>query len=239
VARSRTAWVAMGLVVATSVLGVLAAAVAGPWTISNRFGLWGPAQPGAGTLTPRAEPTGYPSRPPVGPPSPLPAWLITALWVLAVVTLALLAAVVLWRLLAGRLRAARRPNPAEPGIPGEVYPDRPVVQLGLATALEVLLATADPTDAVLAAWVHLEAAAERSGVPRKPSDTPTEFTARVLTGTPADTEAVQTLLELYLRARFARRGLNAGDFARARDCLTSLAASWADFDAPVGGPEPS
>ena len=237
--RSRTAWVAMSLVVATSVLAVLAAAVGGPWTISNRIGLWGPEQTGEATITPRGEMSGYPSIPPFPPPSQLPAWLITLLWALTIVTLTLLAAVLLWRLIAGRLRGAHEPNPAEPGIPGEVYPDRPVVQQGLATALEVLLATADPTDAVLAAWVHLEAAAERSGVPRKPSDTPTEFTARVLTGTPADAESVETLLELYLRARFSRIGLTAADFARARDCLTRLSESWADFDAPVGGPEPS
>jgi hypothetical protein len=239
VERSRTAWVAMSLVVASSVLAVLAAAVGGPWTISNRSGLWGPTQPGVAPVTPRYEMTGYPSRPPLGPPSQLPAWLVTLLWALTVVTLVVLAAVVSWRLIAGRLRGAHELNPAEPGIPGEVYPDRPVVRQGLATALEVLLATADPTDAVLAAWIHLEAAAERSGVPRKPSDTPTEFTARVLTGTPADGAAVGTLLNLYLRARFSRTGLNARDFTRARDCLSRLSASWSDFDAPVRMPEPT
>lgn len=58
-------------------------------------------------------------------------------------------------------------------------------------------------DAVVQAWVALETAAAESGMPRLPSETPSEFTARLLAAQHADEDATARLLRLYHHARFA------------------------------------
>ena len=89
-------------------------------------------------------------------------------------------------------------------------------------------APADPTDAVIAAWVALEAAAEGLGTPRRPHHTPTEFTAEVLTGHAVDADALAELRGLYHRARFAaHKPLSAGDVTGAERALVRIEQSLA------------
>lgn len=85
----------------------------------------------------------------------------------------------------------------------------------------------DPHDAVVAAWVALERAAERAGTRRDPAQTPTEFTSAVLASTRVDADAVATLRGLYHRARFGETPLGVHDLEAARAALARIAADLA------------
>lgn len=107
--------------------------------------------------------------------------------------------------------------------PELAMPDVVELREGIAEAWSRLVEHRDPTDAIQAAWVAVEEAAGRSGVPREPADTPTEFTVAVLDRTAVDPAAIRTLLRLYHRARFSTHGANAEDVETARECLSTLA----------------
>ncbi|UKJ64788.1 DUF4129 domain-containing protein [Cellulosimicrobium cellulans] len=99
----------------------------------------------------------------------------------------------------------------------------------------------DPHDAVVAAWVALERAAERAGTRRDPAQTPTEFTSAVLASTRVDADAVATLRDLYHRARFGETPLGVHDLEAARAALARIAADLAtQAGRPAGGtPDPA
>jgi hypothetical protein len=218
-------------VLAVGLLAVLAAAAGTPWAVSDRFRVWGGTptyQQPAFTASPQPAAT----RPPLEP-SDAPHLLVPLLWALLVLGVLALAFWI-WRVL------PRAPHKVQPSaglgmhaLGQPVEPSAPEVRHGVRQAQHLLDTVADPTDAVLAAWVALERAAERSGVARRPADTPTEFTAHVLTGTPADAAAVRALLGLYHRARFAAGGVGAASVEEARACLDVLATSWSGFSASV------
>jgi hypothetical protein len=227
-----TASLTLGLVVSTCVLAVVAAAVGGPWRLSDRSGLWHPGSPAPVSLSaPNEPPPGAPTPPPMKAGEP-PQWLAWALWIVVASVLAF-ALVWIWRRLADRFRGRREAEPVESEATGTVYPDAPVIRAGLTSALDELSVATNPTDAVLRAWVALEAAASRSGVARDPTDTPTEFTRHVLAATAADRHSIDGLLHLYHQARFSWHGLSAADRESARVCLEGLAASWSAFDVPA------
>jgi Domain of unknown function (DUF4129) len=79
-------------------------------------------------------------------------------------------------------------------------------------------------DAVVACWVLLEDAAARVGTPRAAPQTPTEFTAALLTEYQPDRNAVETLLRLYHRARFGSEPLPDESARVAGDALRRIAA---------------
>lgn len=106
--------------------------------------------------------------------------------------------------------------------PSDVMPDIVELREGIAEAWARLVEDREPTDAIQAAWVAVEEAAGRSGVPRAPSATPTEFTVAVLDRTQVDPSAIRTLLGLYHRARFSTHGASADDVALAGQCLSRL-----------------
>ncbi len=93
--------------------------------------------------------------------------------------------------------------------------------------MQLLNEDRSPGDAVMLAWLGLEQSAEDSGIVRRPAETPTEFTSRILKRVFADDGAVATLLSLYLRARFADFEVTATDVSRARQALEDLVRSWA------------
>lgn len=75
-------------------------------------------------------------------------------------------------------------------------------------------------DAVIEAWLALEAAADASGVHRRRSQTPSEFTSDLLRRHHADVAATTRLRELYHRARFSSHpDITADDVAAARAAL--------------------
>jgi hypothetical protein len=219
-------------VLAVGLLTVLAAAAGTPWSVSDRFQIWSGGAPAYQQPTFTASPEPATTRPPLQP-SDAPQLLVPLLWaLLALGVLAL--AFWIWRVLPRAPHKAEQPTGLGANALGQpVEPSAPTVREGVTRAQHLLDTVADPTDAVLAAWVALERAAERSGVPRRPADTPTEFTSRVLSGTPADAAAVGTLLGLYHRARFSASGVGPAAVAEARGCLDVLARSWSVFSASV------
>ncbi|MDR7380572.1 DUF4129 domain-containing protein [Promicromonospora iranensis] len=109
--------------------------------------------------------------------------------------------------------------------------DLPELQDAVSRALAHLDGHARPRDAVVAAWVALEEAAERAGAHRDPAQTPTEFAGTVLAATPAPPAAVTRLRTLYQRARFTDRPIDRPAVAQAREALADIARSL-DIDKP-------
>jgi hypothetical protein len=85
----------------------------------------------------------------------------------------------------------------------------------------------EANNAVVACWVELEHVAEAAGQPRARSQTPTEFTAMLLTELSGDQQAVDTLLELYHQARFSSSPLPDHAAATAADSLHRLSLALA------------
>ena len=211
------------------VVAVIGAALAGPFRLGQRN-----AGGEAFTIPPL----------PVEPrtPTPLPAEpdmprveesIVAQRWlylVVIVVVGALL--VVAVALLVKRVRAmlARRaPHEGDLAAPdielgGDVLDGAtPALREGVRRAAQVLEEEVPPGDAVIAAWVALEASAERSGLVRDRAQTATEFTVEVLGTTRADPAATRRLLELYLAARYSEHVLTASDVAQARTSLAAIA----------------
>ena len=166
-------------------------------------------------------------------------WDLRWLDIAARVIVALVAAFVLWRILRritfrGRARRRSASGPGGMVVDGP-DPRLPEMQRGLETALGRLDEIADPGDAVIAAWIALEEAAAASGVPRAPSQTPTEFTMNILERLDADPVAAATLLRLYHRVRFAHRRPTDADVTAARASLIRLADYWDTSNAAPNG----
>jgi hypothetical protein len=117
-------------------------------------------------------------------------------------------------------------------------PDLDELRRGVDDAADHLREHVRPADAVVAAWVVLERAAERSGTARQPSDTPTEFTVAVLDRTEVDPAAIRALLGLYLRARFSEEPVTRDDVATATEAVRRLASGLAidESEIPRVGP---
>lgn len=153
----------------------------------------------------------------------------------------IVAAVILYRWWTGRpSRAAAgvrapaveqlRELPVEP----EPEPEPEPLLSGIELALQVLDEQREPADAIVRAWLGLEQTAEESGIVRRPSETPTEFTSRILSGAFADDTAVRTLLRLYLRTRFGDHPVTTDDVSAVREALQGLVQSWRAPEAPIG-----
>jgi hypothetical protein len=209
-------------------LAVLSAAMRGPWTTEERDFRW-PFEPGPvpTLVAPEQEDGGA---------NPLPEQsemqALDLSWVAVVVGMVLVTVVIL--LIVRFLRRLARPvgGPQAPrGLNAEAdappEPDIPVLLRGVSAARELLTRFAEPSDAVVAAWLALEDAADRSGVHRRPSATPTEFTFAVLAATPAPPAATRELLDLYRAARFSTHPVTAADVKRAAGCLAAIAESFA------------
>jgi Domain of unknown function (DUF4129) len=152
------------------------------------------------------------------------------LWIVAAIA-AFLVARLLWRLWTGR---RSRSTPGQHSlamgttsvIPVQPEPDPPALRTGIELALEALDEQRDPTDAVVRAWLGMQDAAEESGIARKPTETPTEFTSRIMSQSLADDRAVRTLLRLYLRTRFSDHPVTSDDVAVVRAALQELIRTW-------------
>lgn len=169
--------------------------------------------------------------------NPLPSAL---LWVVVGLA-AIAAAVILYRWWTGRpsrgaggVRAPAVEQLREMPVEPEPEPEAPVLLSGIELALQVLDEQREPADAIVRAWLGLEQTAEESGIVRRPSETPTEFTSRILSGAFADDTAVRTLLRLYLRTRFGDHPVTAEDVAAVREALEGLVQSWRAPDTATG-----
>lgn len=208
------------------VLAVVAAAVGGSWRLQPPdWVLAGQNQP----LVPVPMPSLPEVRPTVTPNTggePLNlSWLGSVATVLAVLAVA----AVLWWLWRRYQRSAveqRAAREVSGALVLPATPEVPVLRRGVNAAQRHLDQIADPNNAIVAAWLALEAAASSSGVHREPAETPTEFTVDVLGATAADPDATRELLALYHRARFSAVGVTLADVAAASRCLVVLAAGW-------------
>jgi hypothetical protein len=193
--------------------------------------------PGANPVPPLKLPSLGPIRTnqpqPPGAASPIAPLVIAVL-------LALGAAAVLWFVLRAVLRgrALRRTlpplgstaEPTPPPLPADATvddePDAPIVHRGLRLALEALDEGREPADAVVKAWLGLQSAAEESGVERRPAETPTEFTSRVITRVKADAAAAAQLVDVYQAVRFGGHPITPADVRAARLAVERLLSSW-------------
>jgi len=162
-----------------------------------------------------------PTQPPVreGEPFEMPGW-VQALWQAVVYAGVTLLALFLLRALYRMLRKVELPQTDKEDTDWErVKVDR------LAEAVESGLATVDTgtaTDAVIACWVALEEAAASAGVARHASETPAEFTVRVLgVGGISEPELLR-LAQLYREARYSTHGSTEEARAQARAALIRL-----------------
>ncbi len=164
----------------------------------------------------------------------LPWWV----GVLVLVLIALSLAALLW------LWWSRRRLPAAPAfqtssmhvtqlVPAEPEAEPEKLLSGIGLALQALDEQREPADAVVRAWLGLQETAEESGIMRSASETPTEFTSRILSRAFADDQALRTLLRLYLRTRFGDHPVTADDVATVREALQQLLSTWG---APAGTP---
>ncbi|MFC4244651.1 DUF4129 domain-containing protein [Gryllotalpicola reticulitermitis] len=110
----------------------------------------------------------------------------------------------------------------------EQEPDAPTVHRGLLSALDALDGEREPADAVVKAWLGLQAAADDSGVERRAAETPTEFTARIITRVRADSAAAGALVDVYQAVRFGSHPITAHEVNTARTAVQKLLASWHD-----------
>jgi len=158
----------------------------------------------------------------------------TVLWIVGAVAVVLIA-LLIWRWWVRRSSlpasgphsvgvAATSEVVAEPQPESE--PDMPALRTGIALALRLLDEQRDPADAIVRAWLGLQETAEESGIVRRPAETPTEFTSRILSRAFADDWAIQTLLRLYLRTRFGDHPVTAEDVATVRWALEELVRTW-------------
>lgn len=205
------------------VLAVVAASVGTPWRIEHVPWEGAPERPRdpSPSLTPQAVP---------GTGAPTPDWVGTVLLVVVLAAFAFAVWIAYKRIPRRRLAGDTL---AQNAVSGQALlgDPAPILRRGLTEAQAKLAEASDPSDAIVQAWLALEEAADRSGFPRGPADTPTEFTAVVLRSTPADATAVDELLHLYHQARFSTHGIADADRVRAQDCLHRLAASWSRVDA--------
>ncbi|MEU4288610.1 DUF4129 domain-containing protein [Kribbella sp. NPDC026596] len=181
--------------------------------------------------SPRTLPTFTPTQSvnvptPVGPPPqrnvkprPVPDWL-KALWQALVYLLIAVIALFLGRLIYRIIRKVELPQAETTDAEWErIKADR------LAEAVDTGLARIDSgtaTDAVIACWVALEEAAASAGVARDASETPAEFTVRVLGVGGISEPQLDRLGELYREARYSTHGSTEEARTEARAALLRL-----------------
>jgi hypothetical protein len=149
------------------------------------------------------------------------AWLIWAL--AALVTAALLFALVRWLL--------RRPpatTVARTGADTQAASEAEarILRSGLAAAIEILAVERDLGNAVVQAWQGLQDAAAEAGLTRRPAETASEFTARILYRSRGSAAPIAVLLSLYQRVRFGEHTPTAAEITAARESLAVLVELW-------------
>ncbi len=223
-----------------AVVSVLCVVVAIGAALQGDLAFSGPRWiPGGGALTPprvSATPVPGSSATPIRTP-PASAGVVFS-WVPIAIVLGCLLIAVLALIVVYLLRHRRRPGEkSQLTIDAEfdelselagndVDADLPTLHRGLVRASEALEVYREPRDAIVRAWLGLQEAAEDSGLRRRPSETPTEFTTRVFESVEADRSAAAALLEVYLRVRFRPVPATESDVRQARDAIDRLRETW-------------
>ncbi|MGV3710591.1 MAG: DUF4129 domain-containing protein [Gemmatimonas sp.] len=168
---------------------------------------------------------------PLGAAQQQSSWPAMVTWILAVlVMLALLVVIARWFM--RRSRRVPMVHVARIGTDSGVLTeaDAKILQSSLAAAIALLSSDRDLSNAVIQAWQGLQDAASTAGLHRRPSETASEFTARILYRSRGSAEPIAVLLSLYQRVRFGGHVPHAGEIAAARQSLAVLVKLWeADF----------
>ena len=208
----------------------------------------GPVQVGAPIWTPeRVTPTPIELPGATAPGLPLPTHadpvvervigiVLQVLFLLAVAGVAAALVVFVVRRIRQRRRLLRRREASGDSGGGVVAASggavpAPVMRRGISRALQILDERRQPSDAVVQAWLGLEETASDAGAGRGASETPAEYTARIVQRFDTDRDAARALLRLYQDVRFGGRVADAASVATARDCLLRLEASWHETEA--------
>ena len=100
--------------------------------------------------------------------------------------------------------------------------------LALSSALDATLddvrAEPDARRAIILAYARMEAVLDAHGLPRHEAEAPLEYLARVLLELEVGAPPVETLTELFERAKFSHHALGAPDKERAIDALEAIRA---------------
>jgi Domain of unknown function (DUF4129) len=176
------------------------------WVANSGFiHLWHGVRPVGLIVVPALRHAAPPHAPPPMHTGPLPTLLVYVLLTLTVLFVVALLVGSGYRI--KRQRQVLRFSPDdEAGVDDQVVvvPD----QLRRAARRQLaLLEEGPPRNAIIACWLELEAAVVGCGFVRDPAETPTEFTARVLSTYGVDPRAIKTLARLYLEARFSEHPL--------------------------------
>lgn len=110
--------------------------------------------------------------------------------------------------------------------PPESPADAGAIRRGVADALRTVLERPEPGDAIVAAWIGLEESATDAGYGRAPTETPAEFTSRVIGARRGIAEEAVILQDLYERVRFGGLAAGEADRRRAAEALRGIKAGW-------------
>ena len=101
-----------------------------------------------------------------------------------------------------------------------------------------LLLDGHPRNAIVACWDRFEEQAERVHASRKPWETSSEFTLRLLEAVSADDAAVSRLESLYREARFSEHDIDESRRQAAVEALRAIHASLGIGASRCGGEGP-
>lgn len=231
VARPRS-WTPFGVVIVLFLMAILAASVAGHPRIAASREAPGPLP------LPQVEPTRIPTTSPSSLDTgdgELALLIIGIVLAVLVSSLLVLGLILLARRLvqAWRDRPLRRQDAAETDVEvaatellADAVPDAPTIRRGISAARTMIERHNAPGDAIIAAWVGLEETAADSGVGRGRSETPSEFTLRILLHRPGIDGPVHSLLALYERVRFGGHVASEQDRKEAADALRAIEERW-------------
>jgi hypothetical protein len=195
----------------------------------------GPADGGAST-TPTFLPSPTPPERWSRTPWELPDWLgalVEAAFVAGFALVALLLVRLLVRKVIEVVTAVRLPEPLPQDAVGH---ERVVSAERLARSVDESLATVatgTPSNAIVACWLALERTAAAAGVGRRASETPSEYTVRVLAAADVSQPLLERLAELYREARFSRHDLTESARTEAREALVVLRDQLATSERPA------
>lgn len=169
------------------------------------------------------------------PDSPVLGTIVAVIEIVVILGAALLVLWLFWRV--ARALWAARPLSRQDGggataglgeaaTAGDEAVDAGAIRAATANAQQAIDAHADPGDAIVAAWVHLEEASARAGRARALSETPAEFAVRILRRRAGLDAELGTLLGLYESVRFGGGRADESQRATARRCLAAIEEGW-------------
>jgi hypothetical protein len=162
--------------------------------------------------------------------NPPPLWLKLLVWTFLGALLAGGVALVLWLLIGvvRHVRARRATHEQRPDVEFDVLdePGRVAEQVVRdAEEQDALLRDGDARNAIVATWHRFEVQGERAGVPRRASETPSEYALRILDLADADNVPVTRLAELYREARFSDHEITERHRSEAVEALAAVRRS--------------